>query len=86
MKLTAEELDQISSRLCNLATECHFMYDSAKLSSHLIGCYDNTSGMVVVHLRDVLRRVNHLLDDLHCVEASLDDLLVKDRVIGDSGV
>lgn len=81
MKLSEEELKKISDCLCNLATECHFMYDSAKLHSFLIGSRDSSSYMVISHLQDVLRRVDFLLGDLRCVSASLDDLLVKEKTL-----
>lgn len=84
MKLTAEELDRISTRLCNLASECHFMYDSAKLGSYLVACCDNSSFMVVNHLENVLLRADRLLDDLHCIEAILDGLLVQHKVLDDA--
>ena len=83
MKLSEEELKKISDCLCNLATECHFMYDAAKLHSFLIGCRDSSSFMVISHLQDVLRRADVLLEDLRCVSASLDDLLVKEKTLND---
>lgn len=86
MKLTAEELNKISIRLCDLATECHFMYDEAKLGSRLVGCYCESSYAVVSQLQCVLRRADKLLDDLHCVEATLDGLLVQHKVLDDAGM
>lgn len=83
MKMSSEELEKISLRLCDLATECHFMYDEAKISSHFVGCYCNSSYQVVSRLQHVLRRANYLLDDLHCVSASLDDLLIKEKTLDD---
>ena len=78
MKLSKEELKRISTRLCNLATECHFMYDEAKLGSRLVGCYSDSSYSVIDHLQQVLHRADNLLDTLHCVRASLDDLLTAE--------
>lgn len=83
MKLSQEELSKISVRLCNLATECHFMYDEAKFASRLIGCYIDSSYGVESYLQAVLRRYDKLLDDLHCVEATLDGLLVQHKVLDD---
>ena len=83
MKLSQEELDKISIRLCDLATECNFMYDAAKIGSRVIGCYCNSSYQVINVLQEVLRRANNLLDDLHCVSAALDDLLIKDKHLDD---
>ena len=86
MKLSKEELKRISTRLCNLATECHFMYDEAKLGSRLVGCYCDSSYAVIDRLQEVLRRADNLLDELHCVSASLNDLLIKDKHLDDAEV
>ena len=83
MKISQEELDKISLRLCNLATECMFMYDEAKIGSRLVGCYCDSSYEVVDKLQSVLRRADRLLDDLHCVEATLDGLLIQHKVLDD---
>ena len=83
MKMSSEELKKISSRLCDLATECQFMYDEAKIASRLVGCYCNSSYQVISQLQVVLRRYDDLLNDLHRVSASLDDLLIKDRILDD---
>lgn len=84
MKLTTEELNEISIHLCHLASECHLMYDEAKISSRLVGCYDETSYKVVSRLQDVLRRADKLLDELHCVSSTLDSLLIRHKVLDDS--
>lgn len=83
MEISEEEIEKICERLCNLATECHFMYDEATLASRLVGCYCNSSYQVISHLQDVLRRSDDLLDDLRRVSASLDDLLIKDKTLND---
>ena len=83
MKLSEEELKKISECLCNLATECHFMYDAAILHSFLIGCRDRDSFMVISHLQGVLRRADFLLDHLRSASASLDDLLIRDKTFDD---
>ena len=83
MKLSREELNEISIRLINLATECMFMYDEAKIASRLVGCYCDSSYGVVDELQSVLRRADKLLDDLHCVETTLDGLLVQHKVLDD---
>ena len=83
MKMSKEELDEISSRLCNLATECQFMYDEAKIASRIVGCYCDSSYQVISQLQVVLRRYDILLDDLHRVSASLDDLLIKNKILDD---
>lgn len=83
MKISKEELRVISRRLCDLATECHFMYDEAKMSSRLVGCYCSSSYEVISQLQVVLRRSDVLLDELHRVSASLDDLLIKDKILDD---
>lgn len=86
MNLTDEQLDKISTCLCNLATECSFMHDTAYVNSNLIGTYRSSFCQVVASLQAVLRRADKLLDDLHCVEAVLDSLLVKDCIMQDSEV
>lgn len=83
MKLSQEELSKISVRLCHLATECQFMHDEAMYASRLIGCFIESSYGVESQLQVVLRRYDKLLDDLHCVEATLDGLLVKHKVLDD---
>ena len=85
MKISKEELKTISDRLCNLATECHFMYDESIIASRLVGCYCDSSYQVISQLQVVLRRTDRLLDDLHRVSASLDDLLIKDKILDDEG-
>lgn len=84
MKISEKELQKISERLCSLAFECHFLYDDAKYASRMVGVYDTSSEQVVNRLQDVLRRSDCLLDDLKLVQASLDDLLVRERVILES--
>lgn len=83
MKLSKEELEKISTRLIDLATECMFMYDEAKVGSRLVGCYCDSSYAVIARLHSVLRRADKLLDDLHCVEATLDGLLIQHKVLDD---
>lgn len=83
MKMSKDELRKISSRLCDLACECQFMCDEAKIGSRLVGCYSDSSYSVIDHLQQVLRRADNLLDALHCVSASLDDLLIKDKHLDD---
>ena len=83
MEISKEELDTISRRLCDLATELHFMYDEAIIVSRLVGCYCNTLYRVIPQLKYVLHRSDALLDDLHRVEASLDDLLIKEKILDD---
>mgnify|MGYP001772822347 CR=1 FL=1 len=85
MKISKEELDEISSRLCDLAIECRFMYDEALIASRLVGCYCDSSYQVISQLQVVLHRYDNLLDDLHRVSASLDDLLIKDKILDDEG-
>lgn len=85
MKLTNEDKDKICSRLSDLACECDFMREEANLRQFAIGCYSNNdSDTVIRHLRDVLRRADNLLDDLHCVQATLDGLLVQSRVLDEA--
>lgn len=84
VELTAEELQKISDRLCNLATECHFMYDEAKFASRMVGVYSTSSYQVVNRLQGVLRRADNLLDELHFVSASLDDILIRHKVLDDA--
>lgn len=86
MKITQEELNEISLRLTNLATECGFMYDECKVHSRLVGCYCGSLERAIDYLQIVLRRAEILKDDLHSVCASLDDLLEKERIIQDSEV
>lgn len=83
MKLTEEQLDVIAKRLCALATECQFMHDEALLCFHSIAFHDKSSFMVVAYLQEVLSRVDKLLDNLHCVDATLDGLLVQHKVLDD---
>lgn len=83
MKLSDEELNEISKRLCSLASECLFMHDEATIGCRLIGVYSTTPYSVVARLRAVLCRVDNLLDDLHCVSAALDDLLIKEKYLDD---
>ena len=83
MKLAAEELDKISTHLGHLAAECLFVHDEATIGCRLIGVYSTTSYAVISRLRAVLCRANNLLDELHCVSASLDDLLIKDKHLDD---
>lgn len=84
MKLSREELSKISVRLCNLATECRYMHDEAKFASRVIGCYIDSSFGVESQLQSVLRRYDKFLDDLHCVEATLDGLLVQHKILDDA--
>ena len=86
MSISQEELNEISSRLTNLATECGFMYDECKIHSRLIGCYCGSLERAIDYLQVVLRRSEDLKADLHSVCASLDDLLEKERILDNSGV
>lgn len=83
MKLSQEELSKISEWLCNLATECSFMYDSAKYASRIIGCYVYSFDEVEYYLQDVLRRYDILLDDLHRLQSTLEGLLVQHQLHDD---
>ena len=83
MKLSAEELDKISRRLSGLAADCLFMHDEATIGCRLIGVYSTTPYAVINRLRAVLCRADNLLDDLRCVSASLDDLLIRDKYLDD---
>ena len=59
------------------------MADEAKVYSRIVGVYSDSSDSVIDHLQQVLRRADNLLDALHCVSASLDDLLIKDKHLDD---
>lgn len=83
MKMFKSELRKISSRICDLACECQIMADEAKVYSRIVGVYSDSSDSVIDHLQQVLRRSDNLLDALHCVSASLDDLLIKDKYLDD---
>ena len=83
MKMSKDELRKISSRICDLACECQFMADEAKVYSRIVGAYADSSDSVIDHLQQVLRRADNLLDALHCVSAELDDLLIKDKHLDD---
>lgn len=81
--MTKEQLDTIANRLCSLASYCQFVHDEAVIGFRLIGIYEKSSYDVTNRLRAVLRFADNLLDDLHCVSASLDDLLIKDKHLDD---
>lgn len=83
MKISKNELRKISTRICDLACECQFVADEAKVYSRIVGVYSDSSDSVIDHLQQVLRRADNLLDALHCVSASLDDLLVKSKYLDD---
>lgn len=83
MELSKEQLDTIANRLCTLATFCQLVHDESTIGSRLIGLYSKTSYDVVNRLRTVLRCADKLLDELDCVSASLDDLLIKDKHLAD---
>lgn len=83
MKLTEEQLDKIANRLCRLSTHCHFVYDEAYLGSRIIGIHSSSYDEVVSRLQAVLHLVDDLLDEVHCVSASLDDLLIRNKYLDD---
>lgn len=83
MRLTKEQLDTISNRLCRLSTFCHFVYDEAYLGSRTIGIQSKSFDEVVGRLQAVLHLFDDLLDEAHCVSAALDDLLIKDKYLDD---
>ena len=83
MKMSEEELDKISTRLGHLAAECLFVHDEATIGCRVIGVYSTTPYAVINRLRAVLCRADNLLDELHCVSASLDDLLIKEKHLDD---
>ena len=84
--MSKNELRKISSRLCDLACECQFVADEAKVYSRIVGVYSDSSDSVIDHLHQVLRRADNLLDELRLVSASLDDLLIKDKHLDDAEV
>lgn len=83
MKMSKNELRKISTRICDLACECQFVADEAKVYSRIVGVYSDESDSVIDHLSQVLRRADNLLDALHCVSATLDNLLIKDKHLDD---
>lgn len=83
MKLTKEQLDMIAKRLCRLSMRCQFVYDDSLLGSRIIGIHCNSYDEVVGRLQAVLDLADDLLDEVHCVSAVLDDLLIKDKYLDD---
>ena len=86
MKMSKNELRKISTCVCDLACECQFMADEAKVYSRIVGVFSDSSDSVIDHLQQVLRRTDYLLDALHCVSASLNDLLIRDKHLDDAEV
>ena len=80
MIMSKNDLREISSGLCDLACECQFMADEAKVYSCIVGVYSESSDSVIGHLQQLLRRADNLLDALHCVSAKLDNLMIMDKI------
>ena len=82
MKLSKEELEEVSSRLSNLATYCDFTRQESNICQFVIGSYcDNDLDSAIYHLKRVMYYYEPLMERLNLVRAALDGLLIKEKTL-----